>query len=88
MIGIQPFGAKAALFGAFALGLVACSRESDTGSAAVSEGERQALEEAASMLDEQRVPIDAIAPTVAIPDGNETDSATDSTGDGVPQSDQ
>lgn len=47
---------------AFAGGFAGCSEEPELAPGAISEGEAQALEEAAEMLDEQRVPVEAIAP--------------------------
>lgn len=42
------------------LALAACDREADPASSAISEGEAEALEDAASMLDEQALSPDAI----------------------------
>ncbi|MEL7188660.1 MAG: hypothetical protein AAGK17_03830 [Pseudomonadota bacterium] len=59
--------------------LSACSDEADEAPGAVSEGEAQALEEAATMLDETRAPVEAIA----LPESEQDASGTaDSTGDG------
>ncbi len=72
----------------FALGLAACSGESNAPPSAVSEGEMQALEEAASMLDEQRPPVDAIAPPASEPEAETTENAADLTGDAAPKPQQ
>ncbi len=79
-----PFS-RAAICAPFTLALAACGGESgDTGPGAVSEGEAQALDEAAEMLDERRLPPEVL-PTAApdIPDPSEAngESADESTGD-------
>ncbi|MEL7198043.1 MAG: hypothetical protein AAGL10_06985 [Pseudomonadota bacterium] len=71
----------ACLVSAAVLSLAACSSEADNPPGAVSEGEKQALEEAATMLDEQRVPVEAIAQTDA---ENENSASPELTGDGAP----
>lgn len=70
------------------LGLAACSEESDISPSAVSPGEAQALDEAAAMLDEQRVPLDSIAPTIPDEIDEKTDDPADLTGDELPSSGQ
>ena len=58
------------------LSLAACDREADRAPSAVSEGEAEALEDAASMLDEQTLPPEAIPdiqpPVEQAPDTTQT----------------
>ncbi len=76
---------RAAICAPTILALAACGGGgSDTGPGAVSEGEAQALDEAAEMLDERRLPPEVL-PTAApvIPDPSETtgESAGETAGD-------
>ncbi|MFU7526910.1 hypothetical protein [Qipengyuania sp. ASV99] len=50
-----------------ALALSACGSAGSSAPGAVSEGEAQALEEAAEMLDERRLPEGALPPVGAVP---------------------
>ena len=81
----RAFDRKAFATSVIALALAACSGSGENPPGAVSEGEKQALRDAAEMLDEQRPPVNAIAPTVAEEPNTETGENAQVTGDGAPQ---
>lgn len=64
------------------LALAACDQSGGEAPGAVSEGEAKALEEAAEMLDEQRLP-DGVLPTAELPpkSGPESAPTAEMTGD-------
>ncbi|MEL6529613.1 MAG: hypothetical protein AAGK01_02180 [Pseudomonadota bacterium] len=62
---------------AFLLALAACDRTGGTGPGGVSEGEAQALEDAAEMLDERRLPEEALPQIEGPPiEGSESTEVT------------
>ncbi|HSJ78409.1 MAG TPA: hypothetical protein VK913_06695 [Erythrobacter sp.] len=60
-----------------ALTLAACGNEGAKAPGGVSEGEAKALEEAASMLDERRLPPEALPPEAQSPGGDPADLTGD-----------
>lgn len=64
---------KPILIAAALLGLAACSKQDNApGSGGVSVGEAKALDEAAAMIEDQRLPADAIpAPGAPLPKGQQ-----------------
>jgi hypothetical protein len=63
---------RAAALIAFLAGLSACNEQGGSAPGAVSEGEAQALEEAAEMLDERQLPEGVLPPLDMAEDGEAT----------------
>jgi hypothetical protein len=74
MIGISKARTGAAIAAALAIAVTACDGSSQQNApGAVSEGEAKALEDAADMLDEQRLP-DGVLPVIETPPAGSRDS--------------
>lgn len=71
--------ARLALAAPFMLLLCACDNAGSDGAGAVSEGEARALDEAAEMLEERRLPEGAIPP-VLVDEGEQPASGTEEEG--------